>query len=71
MKKTEIQAEKDKLYEHLMEAYELAGSLRDSFSSVEGNQGALKEHCNTIRGKIYELRELRGKFQSLINSIKD
>ena len=70
MNKEEIQAEKDKLYEHLMEAYELAGSLRDSFTNIGENKNELKKHCNIIREKIYELRELRGKFQDLINQIK-
>ncbi len=66
----EILEQTDKLYEHLMEAYEIAGGLRDTFSGVEINEGPLKDYCNSIRGKIYEIRELRGGFKQLINTLK-
>jgi hypothetical protein len=60
----------DMLYDHLMEAYEIAGQLRDSFSGIGGeNESELKEHCNVIRGKIYSIRELRGKFKEEIHKI--
>jgi hypothetical protein len=69
MKKNRIFEHTDELYDHLMKAYDIAGGLRDVFSEAEINQGKLKEHCNIIRGKIYELRELRGKFKELINQL--
>ena len=65
----EIQNEVEKLYENLQTAYEHAGSLRDTFTCCGKNEGQLKEHCNIIRGKIYEMRELRGKFKLLIKEI--
>ena len=67
MEGKQILEDKDKLYEHLMAAYELAGGLRDSFSGVD-HSGELKEFCNTIRGKIYDLRELKGPFTQTIKS---
>ena len=70
MKVEKILEHTDKLYEHLMEAYEIAGDLRDTFSGVETNEGKLKEYCNTIRGKIYELRELRGQFKTTIKTLE-
>ncbi|GEM_PF-5689356 len=73
--KTKIFDHTEKLYDHLMEAYEIAGGLRDSFSGINAdggeNEGQLKEHCNIIRKKIYELRELRGKFKVEINKIRE
>jgi len=65
----EIQNEVEKLYENLQTAYEEAGNLRDTFTCCGKNEGQLKEHCNIIRGKIYELRQLRGNFQFLIRNI--
>ncbi len=64
----------DKLYEHLQEAYEMAGGLRDSFTGVldEGaDEYQLKEQCNAIRKGIYELQKLRGKFQVAINTLPE
>ncbi len=70
MKVAQILEHTDKLYDHLMEAYEIAGGLRDTFSGVETNEGKLKDYCNNIRGKIYELRELRGEFKSTIKTLE-
>lgn len=69
MNTQKILEQKDKMCEHLMEAYEIAGDLRDTFTDVE-NEGKLKAFCNTIRGKIYELRELKGQFTQSIKAIK-
>ena len=60
----------DEMYEHLIKAYEIAGGLRDTFTGVATNEGELKEYCNTIRGKIYELRELRGQFKTTIKTLE-
>lgn len=74
MEKSEIFEQTDKLYENLLAAYDIAGELRDSFSGLNekggNNEYQLKEHCNIIRTKIYELRELRGKFKEEINKIQ-
>lgn len=56
---------------HLSQAYEIAGNLRDEFTDIGENEERLKDHCNTIRGKIYELRELRSNFSRLINQIEE
>jgi len=61
----------DKMYKHLLEAYEIAGGLRDTFTGVETNEGKLKEYCNTIRGKIYELREFKDEFKGTIRTHKN
>jgi hypothetical protein len=73
MKVKEILEQTDKMYSLLMEAYEIAGGLRDSFSGISGSdstEGALKNHCNSIRGKIYEIREMKGSFIQIINTLK-
>lgn len=59
----------DKMYEHLLEAYQIAGDLRDIFSGVEINEGKLKNYCNIIRGKIYELRESKSQFKETIKTL--
>lgn len=66
----------NEMYDHLMEASEIAGSLRDSFSAISNGNAVsgkleyqLKEYTNIIRGKIYELREFRGKFKEQIKEI--
>lgn len=56
-KKEQIQQEAEKLKQLLNDAYEIAGSLRDTFSSWPDNyemQGYMKERCNNIRGQLYE-----------------
>ena len=71
MKKVEeILGQTDKMYELLMEAYEIAGGLRDTFSCVEVNEGLLKSFCNSIRGKIYAIREMKEPFKQAINTLK-
>jgi len=72
MKKSEIEAYAEKLNEHLMEANEIAELLREVFSSTEPeeSQELLKEYCNLIRTKIYEIIIERGKFRRLLNQIQ-
>lgn len=59
------------MYAHLDQVYDTAGLLRDEFTDIDSitQQAYLKEHCNIIRQKIYELRELRGKFITAIKHI--
>lgn len=71
MRKKDIQEQKDQMYTHLADAYEIAGDLRDEFTDIGENETALKEHCNVIRMRIDELKDLKGRFQSLINKIKE
>jgi hypothetical protein len=71
MKKSEIIASTETLYSNLMEAYEIAGTLRDVFSGIGNNEFQLKEFCNEIRQKIYELRKNEGKFFIEINKIEE
>lgn len=71
MNKKEILNDIQSMYEALEKAYDMAGGLRDSFTGVnpEGNEYQLKQHCNIIRGKIYELRELKGHFVNEVKAI--
>lgn len=57
------------MYEQLESAYDLAGGIRDTFSHVEQHQGILKEYCNDVRRKIYELREVKGMFNALVKTL--
>lgn len=73
MNKRKIFNDAKALYINLEQAYEIAGELRDSFTGMEDNlkSGLLKEQCNIIRDQLYKLRELKGKFLRLIDSIEE
>lgn len=72
MENKKILKQVDSLYDSLQSAYEEAGSLRDQFTGIGGKrEQLLKEHCNTIRGKIYELRLFRGGFKAIVNDTEE
>jgi len=62
----QIIEEIDKMYENLINAYEIAGGLRDTFTGIGTNEGKLKEYCNLIRGKIYDINQFKYQFKSTI-----
>lgn len=70
--KKELLADMQVMYEHLNQAYELAGGLRDSFTGVDDMelQGALKIYCNATRTNINQVSEFRGAFADKIKSIE-
>ena len=62
----------EKMIGLLNDAYDMAEGLRDRFSGLSPDlAGPLKEFCNQVRGKLYEIRELRGAFRRNINQIPD
>lgn len=66
--KQEILNDLDELYEDLENAYQIAGNLRDAFTTFGDDQfrGQLKEYCNKIRGNISELQQFRSLFTRII-----
>lgn len=68
-KQQEIATQLEDLYQHLEIAYDMAGGLRDSFTGIGKDETQLKEFCNNIRGKIYELRTEKGNFKTFVNFI--
>lgn len=50
----------------ILKIYDNAGDLRDYFTGVK-NETVLKEYCNTIRKKLYEIQMIKG---DLIQTIK-
>lgn len=58
--KQELTQDGEKLLHLIEQAYELAGSMRDTFSSWPDSQpeiqGYMKERCNSMRGLLYELK---------------
>ncbi len=55
--------------ENILTVYELAGDLRDIFSSLPNEkQSEFKSPCNEIRNLLYEAREQESILRGLINT---
>lgn len=52
-KQKQIAAQLESLHQHLEDAYDIAGGLRDSFTGIGEDEQQLKEFCNTC--KLYPM----------------
>lgn len=52
----------------LLKIYDSAGDLRDYFTGLK-YEAELKEYCNAIRKKLYEIQMIKGDFIQTIKKI--